>query len=178
MQTEPACIAQVHQFSLHFERVGLRKCRCACPVSLHFYCHMGGRRSYANRCVQSEVKRGVAQAPTARCAHAQCVRSGGVVVWWSGLVCVLYPTHNTDPKRIDPKRSPTATLMVLSSMRSPKDETGRAFSHAPDSLAETANCRVRATSWGHSAKGDPLHLTPGEHPEHRRQHQKVGCDGH
>ena len=51
---------QLHQFSLHFERVGLRKCRCACPVSLHFYCHMGGRRSYANRCVQSEVKRGVA----------------------------------------------------------------------------------------------------------------------
>ena len=29
------------------------------PLSLHFYCHMGGRRSYANRCVQSEVKRGV-----------------------------------------------------------------------------------------------------------------------
>ena len=44
---------------IFIERVGLRKCRCACSVSLHFYCHMGGRRSYANRCVQSEVKRGV-----------------------------------------------------------------------------------------------------------------------
>ena len=64
--------------------------------------------------------------------------------------------------------------MVLSSMRSPKDETGRAFSHAPDSLAETTNTTVAHEQHhgGHSAKGDPLHLTPGEHPktsEHKRR---------
>ena len=39
----------------------------------------------------------------------------------------------------EPKRSPTATLTVSSSICKPKEEMGRTFSHAPDSLAVEDN---------------------------------------
>ena len=40
------------------------------------------------------------------------------------------------------------TRTVLLSMRSPRDETGRAFSHAPDSFVEAAKRRERDTASG------------------------------
>ena len=43
-----------------------------------------------------------------------------------------------------PRRNPTATLTVWSSMRRPREEIGRASNHAPDSLAEHASRRARA----------------------------------
>ena len=39
---------------------------------------------------------------------------------------------------------------VLLSMRSPRDETGRAFSHAPDSFDEAAKRREQDTASGAS----------------------------
>lgn len=50
--------------------------------------------------------------------------------------------------RVEPRRRPTAHLMVLSSILRPNDDTGRAWSHAPDSGAETARRRARDTSSG------------------------------
>ena len=38
--------------------------------------------------------------------------------------------------------------MMLLSMRSPRDETGGAFSHAPDSFVETAKRQERDTASG------------------------------
>ena len=42
-----------------------------------------------------------------------------------------------------PRRNPTATLTVWSSMHRPREEIGRASNHAPDSLAEHASRRAR-----------------------------------
>ena len=42
----------------------------------------------------------------------------------------------------DPSLRPTATLMVLLSILRPREEIGRAFSQAPDSLVEAAKRRA------------------------------------
>ena len=63
-----------------------------------------------------------------------------------------------------PRRRPTATLMVLSSIRRPSAETGRTFSQAPDSLAAAASRRARdlgsvALSNRDSAKADTFRVS-------------------
>ena len=55
---------------------------------------------------------------------------------------------------MEPRRSPTATRTVLSSILSPKLEMGRACSQAPDSLVETAKRRALVMSSGALSKRD------------------------
>ena len=47
-----------------------------------------------------------------------------------------------------PRRRPTDTLIVLSSILKPREEMGRAFNQAPDSLVEAAMRRARDCATG------------------------------
>ena len=47
-----------------------------------------------------------------------------------------------------PRRRPTDTLIMLSSILKPREEMGRAFNHAPDSLVEAAMRRARDCASG------------------------------
>ena len=51
------------------------------------------------------------------------------------------------PHTAVPKRRPTATLRVTSSILRPRAVTGSALSHAPDSLVDTESRRARSSSF-------------------------------
>ena len=51
------------------------------------------------------------------------------------------------PQTAVPKRRPTATLTVLSSIRRPRAVTGKAISQGPDSLVDTERRRARSSSF-------------------------------
>ena len=51
-----------------------------------------------------------------------------------------------------PSLMPTATLMVLLSILRPREEIGKAFSQAPDSLVDAANKRAVVMASGASSK--------------------------
>ena len=55
-------------------------------------------------------------------------------------------------KRGAPKRKPTATLIVWSSIRRPREEIGRTSNQAPDSFAEEASRRAHALGSGTDSK--------------------------
>ena len=69
---------------------------------------------------------------------------------WRPLSSTIFPQkeHLCASQSLAPSRRPTATLIVLSSMRRPTDDSGRVVSHAPDSLVATARRRARVIgSW-------------------------------
>ena len=49
-----------------------------------------------------------------------------------------------------PRRRPTDTLIVLSSILKPREEMGRAFNQVPDSLVEAAMSEHETVHWEHS----------------------------
>ena len=75
------------------------------------------------------------------------------------------------------RRRPTAIRTVSSSKWRPKDDVGRAFNQAPDSLQETASRRAREKEFEHSSRSDLAKLDTRGASQYSHCQHRVGGTG-